>query len=56
MPTNDQLTRAERIRLEALSQSSQITMICSTTRPTVQDVLNNAETIETWLRQAREDA
>lgn len=55
---NDQLTRAERIRLEALSQSMSATALTyhGPTRPTMFDVLRNAEQIEAWIRKARADA
>lgn len=52
--TNDQLTRAERIRLEALSQAVNATTI-TVSRPTLEVVLQNAERIEAWLKMARDD-
>jgi hypothetical protein len=51
----DKLTRAERIRLESLSQALQITIVESAARPTLKTILDNAERIEAWLRKARED-
>lgn len=50
--SEDRLTRNERIRLEALSQSMQITALTSTKRPTISEVLQNAEHIEKWLKKA----
>lgn len=52
----DKLTRGERIRLEALAMSVNITAAISVTRPTVNVYIQNAETIEKWLKAAREDA
>lgn len=53
---DDQLTRAERIRLECLVQSLIATTIVSFDRPTIADILFNAEFIEKWLKAAKEDA
>lgn len=52
----DRLTRAERIRLECLSQSLSITVMTESSRPLFKHILDNAEKIERWLKQAREDA
>lgn len=53
MPSQDQLTRAERIRLEALAQAiaSQMTLRQSD----FEAVLRRAERIEEWLKLARPD-
>lgn len=56
MINQDQLTRGERIRLESLSQSMSATTLTSKERPSLTDILNNAEKIESWLKKAREDA
>lgn len=52
MMTNDQLTRNERIRLESLSQAHVLTNMTATERPTAEQILTNAEKIETWLKSA----
>lgn len=60
MILEDQLTHAERIRLEALNQAQQTFMsigIDATSRDeAVEKLFQRAERIEKWLRQAREDA
>lgn len=55
MIPNDQLTRNERIRLESLSQSIQATAITSSNRPTLSDILANAEKIEVWLKSVKDN-
>lgn len=53
----DKLTHGQRIRLESLSQANQILQWAVSprgerVRPTLEDVLMSAETIEKWLLQA----
>jgi hypothetical protein len=50
--TTDQLTRNERIRLEALSQSVNATSITSESRPSLAKILDNAKVIEKFLKEA----
>lgn len=52
MPNEDQLTRAERIRLESLAQAQSLTGMTATKQPTVDDVLATAERVEAWLKRA----
>ncbi len=53
---NDQLTRAQRVRLESLSQAVNMTVLISTEKPTLQGILGNAKSIEAFLKEARDDA
>lgn len=55
MALQDQLTRAERIRLESFSQSCVASSLTSTDRPTLQLVMDNALKIEKFLKEAPED-
>jgi len=50
-PHKDRLTHDERLRLEAFAQAVQVTAITGGDpgRPTVQDFLNNAKRIATWI-------
>jgi hypothetical protein len=52
-PHEDRLTHDERLRLEAFNQAVQTTAIASgpavNTRPTIQDFLDNAKRIATWI-------
>jgi hypothetical protein len=50
----DRLTHAQRIRLEALSQSTNITTITSEKRPLFNDILQNAKLIEDFIKNAKE--
>lgn len=50
----DQLTRAERIRLECFAQINQRTMMGPKTD--INTAMQDAERLEAWLKQAREDA
>lgn len=53
MPTNDQLTRNERIRLEAFAQVNGRNQM----RPLpLEQHFEEAEKVEAWLKQARDDA
>lgn len=54
MKPGDQLTRAERVRLEALNQAINSAMTLRVA--SLPELLTRAEEIETWLRRAREDA
>ena len=51
MNNQDQLTRAERVRLEALAQAI---MAFGPRAVTAQEVMNSAEEIEAWLYKAKE--
>lgn len=53
MPPEDKLTRAERIRLEALARVQGMNPIMKSDWPHMREM---AETVEKWLRQAREDS
>lgn len=48
----DKLSRAERIRLEALSQAMNMSPLVEKIRPDENDILRRAERIETWLKEA----
>lgn len=52
----DQLTRAQRVRLEALSQAMAATGLVSPQRPKIEDIFENAKRIEAFLKEARDDA
>jgi hypothetical protein len=49
---NDKLTKAERLRLEALAQTIGTIRLTSEERPTLNDIFMQAETIEAWLKNA----
>jgi len=51
MSGEDKLTHDERLRLEAFAQSVQTTTITGGKdgRPTIQDFLDNAKRIATWI-------
>jgi len=51
MSNEYKLTHDERLRLEAFAQSVQITSITGGEdgRPTIQDFLDNAKRIDTWI-------
>ena len=51
---DDRLTQAQRIRLEALSQAQNLTVITATEKPTPQHILENAKLIEEFIKSARE--
>jgi hypothetical protein len=53
MMPEDKLTRAERIRLEALARVQGMSPI---TPQNADDILQMAERVERWIRAAREDA
>ena len=48
----DKMTRAERIRLESLAQSMNMSPLVHAQRPTEEDILARAERIEAWLKEA----
>lgn len=48
----DQLTKFERLRLEALSQAQNMTVITSNDRPTKEQIFENARDIEKFLLEA----
>lgn len=52
MPHNDQLTRAERIRLESFAQAGMRHQMLSVP---LNQQFKEAEEIEKWLKEAKED-
>ena len=52
--TEDKLTSAQRIRLEALKQAQSMTITTNYLQPKVQDILTNAIMIENFIKSAKE--
>lgn len=48
----DKLSRAERIRLESLSQAQHMTGFVSKEQPTEAEIIARAQRIEDWLKEA----
>lgn len=55
MPNNDQLTKSERLRLEAFAQACNSSFtIKAEGRPTLNQLFDHALQIETFLKQSNE--
>ena len=52
--TEDKLTSAQRIRLEALNQSMTMTITTCRDRPKPEDIITNAVLIENFIKNAKE--
>lgn len=50
----DLLTRPERLRLDCLAMSVQITGMTAETRPTFAEIMKLAQAIEDWTKKAKE--